>query len=259
MLRTKTGTKDTVPTETFPIHYHLFRYKKSVPLPVTPPQRSPAEVSPKSEEDPDLALAIKLSLQESQRPANPVVDQRKEEEDKMLKAAIEASLKETQPPQPTRATSIPPNPTIYSPSPPPFISELDKGNVKLFSQLVDKLSLSGPSTVIEPEIVALSITMEALKNSIKAGLQESGRSSPEIAALLANLEISLSKFKVLQQMPMKQPNYYPMVQPQQATLYPTMTMHPAMIPSQPPAPSSQPNKHDQNEGNLLDDEPLIKL
>lgn len=246
--------------------------QKSAPLPVVPP-----EFLAEEETDPDLARAIRLSLQES-HPIIPspavtqkvAVDKVQEEEDRMLKAAIEASLRETQHPTPTVLPTPPPSQSNSG------LAELDKENVKLFSQLVDRLSLSGGSAPIEPEMEALGMAMQTLRDTLKTVIYELKQGSPEMAGLLASLEISLAKYQLLRSLPRpSQPRpppaptaYMPSIPPapQPFKGYPIDPMH-AERPSMPvyqPAPLHQePNMATEAypipEGQLLDEEPLIKL
>lgn len=247
------------------------RYQKSAPLPVTPPEHN-------DQEDDDLSLAIKLSLQESQKPSRSAskltssstvpIPAHEDEEDKMLKAAIEASLKET-----NKQSKFENKPATQSQS---VVSDLDKENVKLFSQLVDKLSLSGHYMSVEPEIEALSISMQVLRDNVKRYISAERNVSPELAGILATLEISLAKYQLLKQEPMKpdthqqssygepfaSPSGYqslpPTAQHYPQAPYPVygMPTHQQQVPSAPVYAQSQPAPQ---EGQLLDEEPLIKL
>lgn len=249
-----------------------YRYQKSAPLPATPPQLDNHD---HGDEDDELSLAIKLSLQESQKPSRSAsqtlssrssvpIPSHEDEEEKMIKAAIEASLKETN----SKTPAVEPH---------QIVSDLDKENAKLFSQLVDKLSLSGPMN-IEPEIEALSISMQVLRDNVKRHISESRNVSQELAGILATLEISLAKYQLLKQMPVVKPEIHH--QPS----YPETHAPPAGYHTLPPAPQhypqapypvygmpsypsqqvpsapvyTQPQPAPQ-EGQLLDEEPLIKL
>lgn len=239
--------------------------QKSAPLPVVPHEEE-------EESDPELARAIRLSLQEAQpkrfqapQPVPvPAASSREHEEaveeERMFRAAIEASLREAHPSQQHTAP-----PTVVS-----GLTELDKENVKLFSQLVDRLSLSGGGSVIEPEVEALSMAMHTLRDTLKTVIYELKKGSPEMAGLLASLEISLAKYQLLRSLPRTHQHtaYMPSIPPPSST--PTKTYPVAVMPSYPP-PSMvpPPAQHEPKgpsadaypipEGQLLDDEPLIKL
>jgi hypothetical protein len=106
------------------------------------------------------------------------------DEEKMIAAAIEASLCEAGP----KAT--PPRSTLQ-------ISQMEKENVGLFAQVIDKMLAMGAATV-DSDIQSLANAMDALKQRIKnAILTDPGVSSVEVSSLLNNLELALSKYQRL--------------------------------------------------------------
>ncbi len=240
--------------------------QKSAPLPVTPPSND------LSEDDSELAQAIKLSLAE--KPKDIPAPTHADEEEKMLRAAIEQSLKES---NPTHHHVAPVSQSQSQPKPEPQILDaIEKENIKLFGQLVEKLSLSGVFT-IQPEIEALAITMESLKITLRAAIQELKPPSPELAGYLASLEVSLTRYQALKQMPPIYPAAPKVAHapPTSGALHSTtyhaasIPNYPPMMPSYPPTvygpPQAQPNQVACNpqtqpvEGKLIDDEPLIQL
>jgi len=279
------------------------QYQKSAPLPVTPPEHA-ASPTP-SDDDSELALAIKLSLQESKKesyisysaenkrepavrtnhrsrqdpaPTSVPVPLHEAEEEKMLKAAIEASLKD--------AMAAKPQSMYNSSASTSVMTDLEHENVKLFSQLVDRLSLTGGAT-IEPEIEALAISMEVLRDTLKTTVYELRQNSPELAGMLATLEISLAKYQLLKSLPKPRQGPMPSISanPIQPTLnhaalpyhsYPSAPQHYPQGPyqaytgqvalahniqqHQQAAPVYAPRQSEDNgSAQLLDEEPLIEL
>lgn len=209
---------------------------KTAPLPAAPPPRH-ASPTPSEREEAEVAAAIARSLDDSRAPAA--------DEDAMLRAAIAASLGEPAPAPP------PPAPPLQ------LISEMDKENAKLFAQLVDRLALAGPAGSAEPEIEALAVAMDALKLTLRQAIQEARQASPEMASVLATLEISLTKYQLLK--------HQAAPPPRSMFDAPPSTYYPQRMPPMPPAPvgyhalPSQPPPPPLTEGQLLDEEPLIQL
>lgn len=154
--------------------------------------------------DDDMAKAIALSLKESsssiiqhppdkELPPIPPPAAEDYDEEAALAAAIAASLRDSQSEMPPRGDGQ--LPSAAGGEAVLLISPIERENVQLFAELVDRLSLHDEE-LENPELLQLAHSLMVLRARLRASI-ETGEATADIPRVLAVLESALQRFDSL--------------------------------------------------------------